>query len=259
MQLKNTLLIFDSFHNIEEKYKKDKNIYAEKLLYSWSQGEWFQNKQLIPEKVTLCVFKVPGETNIDDLSPDQNAWSRHDIPLHALSMLKTPREGIVPNVNYEIGPIDQIQTLKDSGFPIAYVGDVVGTGSNRKSATNSIQWHFGKDIPYVPNKKTGGYCFGSEIAPIFYNTMEDSGALPIEMDVTWLYTGQLIDLYVHKGITADHNTGETLCRWSLKQENLLDSVTAGGRIPLIIGKKLTTKAQQALNNTSSSIFISNEK
>ena len=257
MQLKNTILIFDSFHDIEEKYKNG-NIYAEKLLYSWSQGEWFRNKKPVPEKITLTVFHVPGETNTDDLSPAQDAWSRPDIPLHAQSMLKTPRKDIYPDKDYEVGPLVQLDALKVLGYPVVYTGDVVGTGSSRKSATNSILWHFGDDIPHVPNKRTGGYCFGTKIAPIFYNTMEDSGALPIEMDVGSFYSGQIIDVYPYQGITNDHFTDETLCEWSLKQPTLLDSVRAGGRINLIIGKGLTSKAQKALDDSCPpSIFIRN--
>ena len=254
LQLKNTLLIFDSFHDIEDKYKKG-NLYAKQLLQSWAEAEWFLQKERVPEKISLCVFKVQGETNTDDLSPAQDAWSRPDIPLHAQSMLKTPRSGIVPDVDYEIGPISQIKELHKKGLPIAYVGDVVGTGSSRKSATNSILWHFGKDIPYVPNKKTGGYCFGTKIAPIFFNTMEDSGSLPIEMDVSSFYNGQIIDVYPYEGITKDHNDDKILCTWKLKQDNLLDSVRAGGRIPLIIGKNLTTRSQNVLQSVNKNVFI----
>ena len=258
-ELKNTLLIFDSFYDIEEQYKKG-NIYAEKLLYSWSQGEWFQNKPKIKEKITLNVFKVSGETNTDDLSPAQDAWSRPDIPLHAQCMLKVPRDGIFPDKEYEIGPIQQMNELRKQKYPIAYVGDVVGTGSSRKSATNSILWHFGNEIPYVPNKKSGGFCFGTKIAPIFFNTMEDSGSFPIEMDVEQLKTGQLIDIYPYEGVTKHHNSGETLCEWKLKQDNILDSVQAGGRIQLIIGKGLTAKSQNALNEKSkSSIFLPQQR
>ena len=257
LQLKNITLIFDSFHDIEEKYKKG-NIYAEQLLYSWANAEWFLNKPTLSEKITMSVFRVPGETNTDDLSPAQDAWSRPDIPLHAQSMLKTPREGIIPDVDYEIGPMKEIEILKKLPYPTVYAGDVVGTGSSRKSATNSILWHFGNDIPHVPNKKTGGFCFGTKIAPIFFNTMEDSGALPIEMDVSTFYSGQLIDVYPYQGITKDHMSGEVLCEWSLKQETILDSVRANGRINLIIGKGLTMKAQQSLNETSrKSVFIPN--
>ena len=253
-QLKSTILIFDSLYDIEEKYKKG-NPYAKELLDSWADAEWFLKKPKIKDKITLCVFKVSGETNTDDLSPAQDAWSRPDIPLHARCMLKTPREGIIPDIEYEVGPMTHIDELKQLNIPIAYVGDVVGTGSSRKSATNSILWHFGKEIPHVPNKKTGGYCFGSKIAPIFFNTMEDSGALPIEMDVTSFHDGQIIDIYPYEGITKDHNNGETLCSWSLKQENLLYNVRAGGRIPLIIGKNLTTKSQQILKKTKENVFI----
>ena len=257
MQLKNSILIFDSFHDIEEKYKNG-NIYAEQLLYSWAQGEWFLNKPQLENKITMSVFRVPGETNTDDLSPAQDAWSRPDIPLHAQSMLKSPREGIYPDVDYEIGPMKQMKALQQLPYPVVYAGDVVGTGSSRKSATNSILWHFGNDIPHVPNKRTGGFCFGTKIAPIFFNTMEDSGALPIEMDVSTFYTGQLIDVYPYQGVTKDHYSNEVICEWSLQQETILDSVRANGRINLIIGKGLTMKAQKALNDSSPpSIFIPN--
>ena len=253
-QLKKTLLIFDSFYNIEEKYKNGNN-HAKNVLESWSNAEWFLNNPKLEEKITLNVFKVNGETNTDDLSPAQDAWSRPDIPLHALCMLKNPRDGILPDKEYEMGPINAITDLKSKGYPVAYVGDVVGTGSSRKSATNSILWHFGNPIKYVPNKNNGGFCFGNKIAPIFFNTMEDSGALPIEMNVENMKTGQLIDLYPYDGITRDHNTNEIISSWKLKNNTLLDSVRANGRINLIIGKALTYKSQQALNKKGNSIFV----
>ncbi|MDO8698193.1 MAG: aconitate hydratase B, partial [Pseudomonas sp.] len=177
-QLKHTLLMFDSFHDVAEKAKNG-NANAKAVLASWADGEWFKNRPAVAEKISLTVFKVTGETNTDDLSPAPDAWSRPDIPLHALAMLKMAREGIVPEQQGAIGPLKQIAEMRAKGFPVAYVGDVVGTGSSRKSATNSVLWFFGDDIPNVPNKRAGGFCFGSKIAPIFYNTMEDAGALPI--------------------------------------------------------------------------------
>ena len=255
-ELKKTLLIFDYYYDIEKKYKNG-NVYAQKLLESWAKGEWFTERKSLDEKITLTVFKVNGETNTDDLSPAPDAWSRPDIPLHSLCMLKNPRDGIIPDKEYEIGPLSQINKLKEKGHPVVYVGDVVGTGSSRKSATNSILWHFGEDIPYVPNKRSGGFCFGGKIAPIFYNTMEDSGALPIEMNVENMYTGQVIDLYPYENITKDHESNSILNEWNYKTENVLDSVKANGRINLIIGKGLTNKAQQTTCNFNDSIFIKN--
>ena len=254
-QLKDTLLVFDYFNSIEEKYKKG-NKYAEELLKSWAEAEWFYSKKPVDEKIKLTVFKVSGETNTDDLSPATDAWSRPDIPLHSLSMLKSSRDGIIPDKDFEVGPMKQIEELKKIGNQIVYVGDVVGTGSSRKSATNSILWHFGSDIPYVPNKKQGGFCFGGKIAPIFFNTMEDSGALPIEMDVEKLEMGQEIILYPHIGVTQDTN-GTIINDWKLKSPSLLDSVRANGRINLIIGKGLTQKSQNVIGKFNDSIFIKN--
>ena len=252
-QLKNIILIFDYFHDIEEKANNG-NKFAIQLIKSWADAEWFTSRKEVPEKITLTVFKVSGETNTDDLSPAQDAWSRPDIPLHALSMLKNSREGIEPNEPGNIGPIDQINKLKELGHPIVYTGDVVGTGSSRKSATNSILWYFGNDIPNIPNKKSGGYCIGGKIAPIFYNTMEDSGALPIEMPVDNLKMGDIIDIYPYKGLTKVHNSDKVICEWSLKSQIILDSVRAGGRINLIIGKSLTNKSRKYLGMDDSNIF-----
>ncbi len=257
-QLKTNILIFDYINDIEELYQHG-NPYAFQVLESWSNGDWFLNKKKIEEKITLQAFKVSGEINTDDLSPAVDAWSRPDIPFHALSMLKNDRSGIFPDKPGEIGPIQLINKMKQNPFPIAFIGDVVGTGSSRKSATNSILWHFGEDIPYVPNKRNGGYCFGSKIAPIFFNTMEDSGALPIEMPVDKIEMGQLIDIYPYQGITKDHYSQNEICRWSLKSDIILDSVRAKGRINLIIGKSLTSKAQNILNKKKNNIFISNDK
>ncbi len=257
-QLKTNILIFDYINDIEKLYQHG-NPYAFQVLESWSNGEWFLNKKQLEEKITLQAFKVSGEINTDDLSPAVDAWSRPDIPFHALSMLKNDRSGIFPDKPGEIGPIQLINKMKQNPFPIAFIGDVVGTGSSRKSATNSILWHFGEDIPYVPNKRNGGYCFGSKIAPIFFNTMEDSGALPIEMPVDKIEMGQLIDIYPYQGITKDHYSQSEICRWSLQSNTILDSVRAKGRINLIIGKSLTSKAQNILNKKKNNIFISNDK
>lgn len=251
--LKNTLLMFESFHDVDVKAKAG-NVHAKKVMESWANADWFLSKPAVPEKITVTVFKVPGETNTDDLSPAPDAWSRPDIPLHALAMLKLSRDGVKPDVEGSVGPLKTYDELKKKGFPLAYVGDVVGTGSSRKSATNSILWFFGSDIPHVPNKRAGGVTIGSKIAPIFYNTMEDSGALPIEMPVDKLNTGDVIDIYPYQGITKKHGTDEVICKWSLKTEVLLDEVRAGGRIPLIIGKALTAKARIALNLPSSTVF-----
>jgi aconitate hydratase 2/2-methylisocitrate dehydratase len=190
-QLKKTLLMFDAFHDVAEKANAG-NEYARAVMQSWADAEWFTSRPQLPERITLCVFKVPGETNTDDLSPAQDAWSRPDIPLHALAMLKNPREGIH-------NALLQIANIRTKGHPIAYVGDVVGTGSSRKSATNSVLWHFGDDIPFIPNKRSGGFVLGGKIAPIFFNTMEDSGALPIECDVSRMQMGDLIHLYPYAG------------------------------------------------------------
>jgi len=255
--LKNNILIFDYFNCIEEKMNKG-NPYAKEVIKSWAEAEWFFNREKLQNSITLTCFKVNGEINTDDLSPAQDAFSRPDIPLHSLSMLKCPRDGIVPNIPYEIGPIETIERLKQKGNPIAFVGDIVGTGSSRKSATNSILWHFGKDIPYVPNKRQGGFCFGDKIAPIFFNTMEDSGALPIEMPVKDIKMGQEIILDIKNGKTIDKNTNELICEWKLKCPALLDSVRAGGRINMIIGKALTEKSRESLNMTPSNFFIENK-
>ncbi len=252
-QLKHTLLMFDAFHDVEERAKKG-NAVAKDVIQSWADAEWFLSKPALEEKITLTVFKVPGETNTDDLSPAPDAWSRPDIPLHANAMLKNEREGIEPEVQGTTGPLKQIEEVKAKGFPVAYVGDVVGTGSSRKSATNSVLWFFGDDMPYVPNKRAGGFCFGSKIAPIFFNTMEDSGALPIEMDVTNLAMGDVIDVYPYEGKVCKHGTDEVLTTFELKTQLILDEVRAGGRIPLIIGRGLTGKARESLGLEQSDVF-----
>ncbi|AIX75938.1 bifunctional aconitate hydratase 2/2-methylisocitrate dehydratase [Pantoea sp. PSNIH4] len=251
--LSNTLLMFDNFYDVEEKAKAG-NPHAQQVMQSWANAEWYLNRPELAEKITVTVFKVTGETNTDDLSPAPDAWSRPDIPLHALAMLKNAREGIEPNEPGNVGPIKQIEALQAKGYPLAYVGDVVGTGSSRKSATNSVLWFMGDDIPYVPNKKGGGVVLGGKIAPIFFNTMEDAGALPIEADVNNLNMGDVIDIYPYKGEVRNHETGELLAEFSLKTDVLLDEVRAGGRIPLIIGRGLTTKARESLGLPHSDVF-----
>ncbi len=252
-QLKHTLLMFDAFHDVEERAKAG-NAVAKDVIQSWAEAEWFLSKPALEEKITLTVFKVPGETNTDDLSPAPDAWSRPDIPVHANAMLKNERDGIKPEVPGTKGPLQQIEEVKAKGFPVAYVGDVVGTGSSRKSATNSVLWFFGDDIPNVPNKRAGGFCFGGKIAPIFFNTMEDSGALPVEMDVSKLEMGDVIDIYPYEGKVCKHGTDEVLTTFELKTQLILDEVRAGGRIPLIIGRGLTTKARESLGLAPSDVF-----
>jgi aconitate hydratase 2 / 2-methylisocitrate dehydratase len=249
--LKHTLLMFDAFHDVEEKMRAG-NQYAREVIESWANAEWFTAREKVPEKITVTVFKVAGETNTDDLSPAPDAWSRPDIPLHALAMLKNPREGIQPDKPGEVGPIKQLAELKAKGNLVAYVGDVVGTGSSRKSATNSVIWHTGHDIPYVPNKRFGGICLGGKIAPIFFNTQEDSGALPIEVDVSKLEMGDVVDILPYEGKIIKN--GVTVAEFELKSQVILDEVQAGGRINLIIGRGLTAKAREALNLGHSEVF-----
>lgn len=245
--LSHTLLVFDAFHDVQEKAEAG-NAYAQQILQSWADAEWFTSKPVMPEKLTVTVFKVTGETNTDDLSPAPDAWSRPDIPLHAKAMLKMPREGIT---NAEL----QIEVLKEKGFPVAYVGDVVGTGSSRKSATNSVLWFTGRDIPFIPNKREGGVCIGGKIAPIFFNTMEDSGALPFECDVSNMAMGDVIDIYPYQGVVKRYDSEEVVCSFELKTDVLLDEVRAGGRIPLIIGRGLTDRARKTLGLGASEIFV----
>ena len=252
-ELKHTLLVFDAFHDVAEKAKAG-NANAKAVMQSWADGEWFKSRPALEEKISLSVFKVTGETNTDDLSPAPDAWSRPDIPLHALAMLKMERDGINPDVPGSVGPIKQMEALKANGFPVAYVGDVVGTGSSRKSATNSVLWFFGDDIPNVPNKRAGGFCFGTKIAPIFYNTMEDAGALPIEFDCTDLNMGDVIDVYPYKGEVRRNGSDELVTTFELKTDVLLDEVRAGGRIPLIIGRGLTEKARAELGMGPTDLF-----
>lgn len=252
--LSHTLLIFDNFNEIAAKAKQG-NPFAKQVLQSWANAEWFTSRPQLSEKITLTVFKVAGETNTDDLSPAQDAWCRSDIPLHANAMLKMPREGIEPDEAGVKGPLKQIQALKEKGFPLVYVGDVVGTGSSRKSAANSVLWHIGEDIPYIPNKRTGGFILGGKIAPIFFNTAEDSGALPIELDVTQLQMGDVIDFYPYAGKVCKHDSDEVIANFQYKTTALLDEVRAGGRISLIIGRSLTAKARAELGLGESDVFV----
>ena len=229
-QLKNTLLVYDAFYDVEDLAKAG-NKYAKEVLESWANAEWFTTKPKLPESIKAVVFKVPGETNTDDLSPASEAFTRSDIPLHALSMLKAK----MPDA------LEKIQELKKTGLPVAFVGDVVGTGSSRKSAANSVIWHIGEEIPYVPNKKRGGIVIGGVIAPIFFNTCEDAGALPIEAPVEKLEMGDEIEIRPYEGKILKN--GEVVSEFKLKPNTLPDEVQAGGRVPLIIGKNLTKKQE----------------
>jgi aconitate hydratase 2 / 2-methylisocitrate dehydratase len=249
--LKNTLLMFDQFHDVKEKADQG-NANAKVVLQSWADAEWFTSRPEVPQSLKVTVFKVTGETNTDDLSPAPDAWSRPDIPLHALAMLKNARPGITPEEDGKRGPVKFIEELKAKGNPVAYVGDVVGTGSSRKSATNSVLWWTGEDIPFVPNKRFGGVCLGSKIAPIFYNTMEDAGALPIELDVSKMEMGDVIELLPYEGVALKN--GEVIARFKVKSDVLFDEVRAGGRIPLIVGRGLTAKAREALGLPPSTLF-----
>lgn len=252
-ELKHTLLMFDAFHDVEEKVKAG-NTHAKALMQSWADAEWFTSKPKVAESTKLTVFKVTGETNTDDLSPAPDAWSRPDIPLHALAMFKMARDGITPDQPGSIGPIKQIETLKTKGYPLVFVGDVVGTGSSRKSATNSVLWFIGDDIPGVPNKRTGGVCIGGKVAPIFYNTMEDAGALVFEAPVDDLNMGDVIEIRPYEGKILNAETGAVISEFELKSDVLLDEVQAGGRIPLIIGRGLTGKARESLGLPASDLF-----
>ncbi len=244
--LSQTLLVFDAFNDVAEKSKDSSN--AAKVLKSWAEAEWFTSKPEVPQSITTTVFKVPGETNTDDLSPAPDAWSRPDIPLHALAMYKMPRQGLSND------PLGEIKKLKEKGHPVCLVGDVVGTGSSRKSATNSVLWHMGEDIPFIPNKRTGGICIGTKIAPIFFNTMEDAGTLVFEADVEKMETGDVITIYPHEG-KIENESFENISSFELKSETFLDEVRAGGRIPLIIGRSLTDKARDFLNLSATDVFV----
>ena len=249
--LKKTLLMFDYFHDVKALADQG-NANAKGVVQSWADAEWFTSRPEVPASLTVAVFKVNGETNTDDLSPAPDASTRPDIPLHALAMLKNARPGIVPDEPGVRGPIKQIEALVAKGLPVAYVGDVVGTGSSRKSATNSVLWFTGEDIPYVPNKRFGGVCLGTKIAPIFYNTMEDAGALPIELDVTKMETGDVVELRPYEGKALKN--GEVISEFTVKSDVIFDEVRAGGRIPLIIGRGLTARAREALGLPVSTLF-----
>ena len=251
-QLKHTLLMFDAFHDVEEKARSGNNL-AREVLESWAEGEWFTSRDEVPESIKTAVFKVTGETNTDDLSPAPDAWSRPDIPLHALATYKMTRDGLTPEKHGVTGPISQIEQVKAQGLPVAFVGDVVGTGSSRKSATNSVLWFFGDDLPGVPNKRGGGICIGGKVAPIFYNTMEDAGALVFEAPVEKLGMGDVIEIRPYDGKILNE-AGETLSEFELKSDVLLDEVRAGGRINLIIGRGLTAKARESLGLGESTLF-----
>lgn len=249
--LSKTLLMFDYFHDVKALADAG-SANAKKVLQSWADAEWFTSRPEVPSSIKLTVFKVSGETNTDDLSPAPDAWSRPDIPLHALAMLKNPRAGINPDDAGKVGPIKQLQELQKKGNPIAYVGDVVGTGSSRKSATNSVLWFTGEDIPFIPNKRFGGYCLGTKIAPIFFNTMEDAGALPIELDVNQMEMGDEIELRPFEG--KAFKNGQEIASFTVKTDVLFDEVRAGGRIPLIIGRGLTDRARASLGLGPSPAF-----
>jgi aconitate hydratase 2/2-methylisocitrate dehydratase len=237
-----TLMVYDAYHDVVE--KAETNEYAKRVLQSWAEAEWFTSRPKLEDKITLTVFKVPGETNTDDLSPATEAWSRPDIPLHAKAMLQSKMDD----------PIAAIEKLKEKGYPLAFVGDVVGTGSSRKSAINSVLWHMGHDVPYVPNKRQGGVILGNNIAPIFFNTAEDSGAMPIECDVQHMESGDVITIYPYEGKIVNE-AGETISEFTMRPTTLADEVRAGGRIPLIIGRGLTDKARETLGLAPSDVFV----
>ena len=252
-RLKNTLLMFDYFNDVKALAESDKpgSANAKSVMQSWADAEWFTSRPSVPESLTVTVFKVGGETNTDDLSPAPDAWSRPDIPLHALAMLKNARPGIEPDEPGKIGPLKLLQT-RAKGHLVAYVGDVVGTGSSRKSATNSVLWFTGEDIPYVPNKRFGGVCLGGKIAPIFFNTMEDAGALPIELDVSKMDMGDVIELRPIEGKAMKN--GQVIAEFKVKSEVIFDEVRAGGRIPLIVGRALTSQGARRSGLAPSTLF-----
>jgi len=251
-ELKHTLLMFDAFHDVEE-LARGGNANAQAVMTSWAEAEWFTSRDAVAESTKMVVFKVTGETNTDDLSPAPDAWSRPDIPLHANAMYKMAREGLTPDEPGAIGPMKQIDEIKAKGLPVAFVGDVVGTGSSRKSATNSVLWFFGDDMPGVPNKRAGGVCIGGKVAPIFYNTMEDAGALVFEAPVDNLNMGDVIEIRPYDGKILNE-AGDVISEFELKSDVLLDEVRAGGRINLIIGRGLTTKARESLGLPESDLF-----
>ncbi|MFP3978087.1 bifunctional aconitate hydratase 2/2-methylisocitrate dehydratase [Marinobacter sp. KMM 10035] len=251
-QLKHTLLMFDAFNDVKDKMDAG-NAIAKSVVESWANAEWFTKKNKVAESTKMVVFKVTGETNTDDLSPAPDAWSRPDIPLHARAAYKMERDGLKPEEPGVTGPMSQIDEIKAKGFPVAFVGDVVGTGSSRKSATNSVLWFFGDDIPGVPNKRAGGVCIGNKVAPIFFNTMEDAGALVFEAPVDNMNMGDVIEIRPYEGKILNE-AGETISEFGFKSDVILDEVQAGGRIPLIIGRGLTAKARTALGLGATDLF-----
>ncbi|WP_279245660.1 bifunctional aconitate hydratase 2/2-methylisocitrate dehydratase [Candidatus Litorirhabdus singularis] len=251
-QLKHTLLMFDAFHDVEQ-LARSGNSNAEAVMQSWADGEWFTDSPAVAESIKVAVFKVTGETNTDDLSPAPDAWSRPDIPLHAQAMYKMTRDGLEPEEHGVRGPMAQVAKVQAQGLPVAFVGDVVGTGSSRKSATNSVLWFFGDDLEGVPNKKGGGICIGGKVAPIFYNTMEDAGALVFEAPVDDLGMGDVIEIRPYDGKILSES-GDVISEFELKSDVLLDEVRAGGRINLIIGRGLTTRARESLGLPASELF-----
>ncbi|MCP5349602.1 MAG: aconitate hydratase B, partial [Oceanospirillaceae bacterium] len=251
-ELKHTLLMFEAFHDVKERATKG-NAAAKAVMESWANAEWFTKRAKVADSIKMTVFKVTGETNTDDLSPAPDAWSRPDIPLHARAAYKMAREGLTPDEPGVTGPMKQIEAIKAKGLPVAFVGDVVGTGSSRKSATNSVLWFFGDDVPGVPNKRSGGVCIGSKVAPIFFNTMEDAGALVFEAPVEKMNMGDVIEIRAYDGKILNA-AGEVISEFKFKSDVILDEVQAGGRIPLIIGRGLTDKAREALGLSASTVF-----
>ncbi|WP_417514402.1 bifunctional aconitate hydratase 2/2-methylisocitrate dehydratase [Marinobacter sp.] len=251
-ELKHTLLMFDAFNDVKEKMDAG-NAVAKSVVESWANAEWFTNKNKVAESTKMVVFKVTGETNTDDLSPAPDAWSRPDIPLHARAAYKMERDGLKPEEPGVTGPMSQIDEIKAKGLPVVFVGDVVGTGSSRKSATNSVLWFFGDDIPGVPNKRAGGVCIGNKVAPIFFNTMEDAGALVFEAPVDDMNMGDVIEIRPYEGKILNE-AGEVISEFGFKSDVILDEVQAGGRIPLIIGRGLTAKARAALGLGATDLF-----
>ena len=251
-ELKHTLLMFDAFHDVEA-LARNGNTNAQSVMQSWADAEWFTSQDAVAESIKMVVFKVTGETNTDDLSPAPDAWSRPDIPLHAQAMYKMTRDGLEPDEHGVVGPMKQVADIQAKGLPVAFVGDVVGTGSSRKSATNSVLWFFGDDMPGVPNKRSGGVCIGSKVAPIFFNTMEDAGALVFEAPVDNLNMGDVIGIRPYDGKILNE-AGDVISEFELRSDVLLDEVRAGGRINLIIGRGLTTKARESLGLGESNTF-----
>ena len=251
-ELKSTLLVFDAFHDVAEKADGG-NANAKAVMQSWADAEWFTNNDAVPQSIKVAVFKATGEINTDDLSPAQDAWSRPDIPLHARAMFKMTRDGMHPEEHGVTGPMTQIDELKARGLPVAFIGDVVGTGSSRKSATNSVLWFFGEDMPGVPNKRSGGICFGSKVAPIFFNTMEDAGALVFEAPVDNINNGDVITIFPYEGKILNE-AGEVVSEFEHKSEVILDEVQADGRINLIIGRGLTQRAREHMGLAPSEVF-----